>query len=75
MCSIAIHHYWPEGSTTDYDKYGWEGFAALLASNLIGLIVIATQRDVVWTIAATWLAAAVWKQGPKSAQVSVSAII
>jgi len=72
---IAIGHHWTEGSTKDYDAYKWEGFGVLLAMNLVGLLFIALRRDFIWTVGASWIAAAVWTQAPKSAPVSTIAIL
>lgn len=72
---IALGHYWAEGDTKAYDNYMWEGFGVFFAFNLLGLIFIALRRDVVWAVGAAWLAASVWNAPPKSAPVSITAIL
>ncbi|KLO15509.1 hypothetical protein SCHPADRAFT_914398 [Schizopora paradoxa] len=72
---IALGHYWTEGDTKAYDNYMWEGFAVFFSINILGLVFIAVRRDIVWAVGAAWLAASVWNAPPKSAPVSISAIL
>ena len=48
------------------------GFAVVLGTNLLGLLVIILRRDIVWCVAATWIAVSIWAAQPKPAPVYVS---
>ncbi|KII91749.1 hypothetical protein PLICRDRAFT_38586 [Plicaturopsis crispa FD-325 SS-3] len=58
-----------------YDNHPWPGFGVAFGTNLIGLIVVLARRDVVWTVAATWLCVAVWSQRPKPSPVYIVEIL
>ncbi|KAI5120385.1 hypothetical protein M0805_000165 [Coniferiporia weirii] len=71
---IAVGHYWAQGDTKAYNDYMWEGFGVFFAMNVLGLVFVIMRRDIVWAVGAAWLAASVWKETPKSAPVSATAI-
>lgn len=43
----------------------------MLGVNLLGLLVIALRRDIVWCAGAVWICASVWRETPKSTPVQV----
>jgi hypothetical protein len=43
----------------------------VLGTNLVGLAIVVFRRDVVWTVGATWLNAALFSQRPKPVPVYV----
>ena len=48
------------------------GFGVVLGTNLLGLIVVIIRGDIVWCVAATWVAVSIWTATPKPAPVYVS---
>lgn len=69
--SIALGHWWSPGEPQRYAQHQWEGFGVVLATNLIGLLIIIFRRDVVWCAGATWLCAATFTQRPKPFSIYV----
>jgi hypothetical protein len=47
-------------------------FAVVLGTNLLGLAVVIIRGDIVWCVAATWVAVSIWSAPPKPAPVNVS---
>jgi hypothetical protein len=43
-----------------------------LGTNLLGLAVAIIRGDIVWCVAATWIAVSIWSARPKPAPVNVS---
>jgi len=72
---INLGHTWSHGDQTHYTRGQWPGFGVMLGVNLIGFVVIVIRRDIVWTIGAVWVCAAVWSQKPKPASVYILTII
>ncbi|KAF9463281.1 hypothetical protein BDZ94DRAFT_1259567 [Collybia nuda] len=69
------YHPTPGGQPTDYSKWhAWAGFAVIMATNLVGLVVIALRRDIVWCIAATWICVSIWTDGVKPAPVYITTL-
>jgi hypothetical protein len=62
----------PEGVPDDYSGNPWPGFGVLLGTNLLGLVLIVTRRDLVWTLASAWVNVSIWTLRPKPAPVYVS---
>ena len=60
-----------DGLPVNYNDYAWSGFAVVFGTNLLGLFVIIIRRDIVWCVAATWLAVSVWSKRPKPGPVYV----
>jgi hypothetical protein len=48
------------------------GFGVVLGTNLLGLAVVVIRGDIVWCVAATWVAISIWSAKPKPAPVNVS---
>ena len=48
------------------------GFGVLLGTNLLGLAVVIVRGDIVWCVAATWIAVSIWTANPKPAPIYVS---
>ena len=48
------------------------GFGVVLGTNLVGLAVVIIRGDIVWCVAATWIAVSIWSATPKPAPVNVS---
>jgi len=63
------------GLPIDYTAHPWPGFGVVFGTNLLGLIVIALRRDIVWCVAATWICASIWSLRPKPAPVYITVII
>ncbi|KXN89778.1 hypothetical protein AN958_05318 [Leucoagaricus sp. SymC.cos] len=60
------------GSDPSYKAWHvWPVFGVVLGTNLVGLIVVILRRDIVWTIAATWICISIWSLRPKPAPVYV----
>ena len=47
-------------------------FGVVLGTNLLGLAVVIIRGDIVWCVAATWIAVSIWSASPKPAPVNVS---
>ncbi|KAK7460908.1 hypothetical protein VKT23_008836 [Stygiomarasmius scandens] len=62
------------GAPTEYAN-PWPGFGVVLGTNLVGLLVVATRRDIVWCVAATWICVSIWSMKPKPAPVFITAIL
>ena len=59
---------------TNYDTWHiWPVFGVFLGTNLIGLAVVILRRDVVWTVAATWICISIWSLRPKPTPIYVRA--
>jgi len=73
---VTLHltfHPTPPGNPQNYaDWHAMAGFAVILGTNLLGLLVIILRRDIVWCVAATWIAVSIWAARPKPAPVYVS---
>lgn len=66
-------HPTPPGSPRDYSSWhAMPGFGVLLGTNLLGLAVVIIRGDIVWCVAATWVAVSIWTANPKPAPVYVS---
>lgn len=52
----------------------WPVFGVVFGTNLVGLLVVLFRRDIVWTIAATWICISLWSLEPKPAPVKVCVI-
>ena len=55
----------------DYTRHPWPGFAVVMATNVLSLVVILLRRDMIWAIAATWICVSIWAAPPKPAPVFV----
>ena len=74
LCSITLGLTYKgiiPGLPIDYTAHPWPGFGVVFGTNLLGLIVIALRRDIVWCVAATWICASIWSLRPKPAPVYV----
>lgn len=49
----------------------WPVFGVVLGTNLVGLLVVILRRDIVWTIAATWICVSIWSERPKPTPIYV----
>jgi len=64
----------PSIPDTNYDTWHiWPVFGVFLGTNLIGLAVVILRRDVVWTVAATWICISIWSLRPKPTPIYVRA--
>jgi len=72
---IALDHGQDPAHRDNYTDYQWEGFAAMMAVNLVGLVTVATRRDIVWTVGATWVDVAIWMSDYKPAPVFITAVV
>jgi hypothetical protein len=54
--------------------HAWSGFAVVMSTNLVALLVIIVRRDIVWCVAATWLCISLWLETPKPAPVYVRSL-
>lgn len=70
---MALGHVYnvADGMPVNYTDYAWSGFAVVISTNLVGLVVILVRRDIVWCVAATWIAISIWSKRPKPAPVYV----
>ncbi|KAJ3570982.1 hypothetical protein NP233_g4048 [Leucocoprinus birnbaumii] len=63
------------GSDPSYSAWHvWPVFGVVLGTNLLGLIVVVLRRDIVWTVAATWICISIWSLRPKPAPVYFTVI-
>ena len=61
------------GSPQHYSSWhAMTGFGVLLGTNLLGLAVVIIRGDIVWCVAATWIAVSIWSAKPKPPPVYVS---
>ncbi|EIW81671.1 hypothetical protein CONPUDRAFT_122156 [Coniophora puteana RWD-64-598 SS2] len=58
-----------------YSMHPWSGFGVVFGANLIAWLVVLTRRDIVLTVAGTWICAAIWSARPKPVPVYVTVII
>jgi len=58
-----------------YGAYPWPGFGVVFAANLLAWAAVLLRRDIVLTVAGTWICAAVWSARPKPAPVYVTVIL
>ncbi|KAF8955761.1 hypothetical protein BDZ97DRAFT_1855874 [Flammula alnicola] len=66
----------PRGPPQDYSSWhALAAFGVLLGTNLAGLIVVIVRRDIVWCVAATWIAVSLWTAVPKPAPVYITSIV
>ncbi|KAI0058329.1 hypothetical protein BV25DRAFT_1967716 [Artomyces pyxidatus] len=72
---ITLGHAWDPAHPDHYDHHQWEGFGVVLGVNLVGLLVIATRRDIVWCVGATWICVAIWATKLKPGSVYITAIL
>lgn len=69
---LGYHPSEPGGPPLHYPAWhAWSGFAVVMSTNLVALLVIIFRRDVVWCVAATWLCISLWLETPKPAPVYV----
>jgi hypothetical protein len=62
----------PEGPQNYSSWHAMTSFAVVLGTNLLGLAVVIIRGDIVWCVAATWVAVSIWTATPKPAPVNVS---
>lgn len=77
MLFVALGHVYnvADGMPVNYTDYAWSGFAVVISTNLVGLVVILVRRDIVWCVAATWIAISIWSKRPKPAPVYITEIL
>ncbi|KAF8153150.1 hypothetical protein B0H34DRAFT_662501 [Crassisporium funariophilum] len=64
------------GPPQDYASWhATAGLGVLIGTNLLGFVVVVARRDIVWCVAATWIAASLWSARPKPAPIYISAIL
>jgi len=69
-------HPTPHGFPQHYSSWhAMSGFGVLLGTNLVGLAVIIIRGDIVWCVAATWIAVSIWTAEPKPAPVFITTIL
>lgn len=75
ICSVTlgfVHTPTVPGSDPSYKGWHvWPAFGVVVGTNIVGLIVVLLRRDIVWTVAATWICASIWSLRPKPAPVFV----
>lgn len=59
----------------DSSWHAMPGFGVLLGTNLLGLVVVIIRGDIVWCVAATWIAVSIWTAKPKPPSVYITAIL
>ncbi|EKM75927.1 hypothetical protein AGABI1DRAFT_131825 [Agaricus bisporus var. burnettii JB137-S8] len=52
----------------------WPIFGVVLGTNLVGLLVVILRRDIVWTIAATWICVSIWSERPKPTPIYATVV-
>ncbi|KAF8964772.1 hypothetical protein BDZ97DRAFT_1659723 [Flammula alnicola] len=66
----------PRGPPQHYSSWhALPAFGVVLGTNLAGLIVVIVRRDIVWCVAATWIAVSLWTAAPKPAPVYITSIV
>jgi hypothetical protein len=65
----------PDGPQDYASWHAMTGFGVLLGTNLLGLAVVVYRGDIVWCVAATWVAVSIWTAKPKPAVVNITAIL
>ncbi|KAF9450805.1 hypothetical protein P691DRAFT_725352 [Macrolepiota fuliginosa MF-IS2] len=64
------------GSDPDFSGWHvWPTFGVVLGTNIVGLIVVLLRRDIVWTVAATWICISIWSLRPKPVPIYATVII
>jgi hypothetical protein len=69
---------WHCKSTSGFERivaYADCDLVQVLATNVLGLVIVIFRRDIVWTIGATWLNAALFSQRPKPIPVYVTSLV
>lgn len=74
MYSVTLGHAWNPAHKDHYREHQWEGFGVILGVNLLGLLIIAIRRDIVWCVGATWINVAIWATKLKPAPVYVRSL-
>lgn len=72
---LTYKHATIPGVPVDYSAHPWPGFGVVFGTNLLGLIVIALRRDIVWCVAATWICISIWSLRPKPAPVYITTVL
>ncbi|KAF8511317.1 hypothetical protein JB92DRAFT_2935233 [Gautieria morchelliformis] len=73
---IMLNKTWdPKDASRHYMDYQWEGFAVVIVTNVVSLLIIALRRDIVWCIGAVWINICIWTARPKSTPVQATAIV
>jgi len=70
---IALHFTRDPGASGPWQS--WTGFGIVLGTNLFAFLVVITQRDIVWCVAATWISVILWSQKPKPTSVFVTTAV
>lgn len=65
---------WEARDEARYAKYSLEACAAIGAVNLIGLLIVAFKRDLVWAISASYMLVALLLKKPKPVTVVATII-
>ncbi|KAI0317807.1 hypothetical protein OF83DRAFT_97171 [Amylostereum chailletii] len=70
---------WNPAHDDHYAKGQWAGFGVVMGVNIVGLLVIAMRRDIVWCVGATWICVSIWSDSrnsrPKPAPVYITTIL
>ncbi|EIM87324.1 uncharacterized protein STEHIDRAFT_120974 [Stereum hirsutum FP-91666 SS1] len=72
---VTLGHAWDPAHKDHYRAHQWEGFGVILGVNLLGLIIVAVRRDIVWCVGATWINVAIWATKLKPAPVYITCIM
>lgn len=73
---LGFHPPEPGNPPVHYSAWhAWSGFAVVMSTNLLALLVIIVRRDIVWCVAATWLCISLWLETPKPAPVYIPTIV
>jgi hypothetical protein len=70
--SVTLDLTWNPSHPEHYTDHQWIGFAVMLTTNLIGLILIVAKSDFVWCVASVWINIAIWTTSPKPRPIIVS---
>ncbi|OBZ73489.1 hypothetical protein A0H81_06154 [Grifola frondosa] len=72
---ITLGLTWSPGEQQHYARGQWAGFGVMFGVNLLGLLVVALRRDIVWCVAASWICASVWSLRPKPFPVFFTVVL
>ncbi|KAJ7090596.1 hypothetical protein C8R43DRAFT_293284 [Mycena crocata] len=64
-----------EDIPVNYNAHSWPGFGVVFGTNFVSFLVVIFRRDIVWSVAATWICISIWSQRPKPQAVYITALV
>lgn len=69
---FVVLGWYSDNQKQNYDAFSWRAVAFIVSFNVAGLVQVAAQKDIVWTVAGIWIETAQFIHKPKPSNVSAA---